>query len=244
MQNERRERGYLPLKILSHPIELPKEVTREYDKKSIFRHIDDQKIVLDLSVFSWIEFGIWTACFLFCFMVKTENESFVVCILFYTTQLVFFLAMLSCILKYKKQIILNRREGTITYPKFLLPIQETILFDNAKFLTGFVGLQGESFPCLRLRRKDGRTWVTFNTANVLYYTYIWYMDRNRPLPPGTVFNPYREKDYQLRKTEGFPAPLYDSYVNTPDIGDIPGRYNKYTIDNPDIVSMYTQIIGN
>jgi len=36
---------------------------------------------------------------------------------------------------------------------------------------------------------------------------VWYMDKNRPLPPGTAFDPYREADFQRRKAEGFPKPI-------------------------------------
>jgi hypothetical protein len=36
------------------------------------------------------------------------------------------------------------------------------------------------------------------------------MDRNRPLPHGTLFDPYREKDFLRRQAEGFPAPKYES----------------------------------
>lgn len=39
---------------------------------------------------------------------------------------------------------------------------------------------------------------------------VWYMDKNRPLPPGTDFDAYREKDFERRKAEGFPPPLYYS----------------------------------
>ena len=45
---------------------------------------------------------------------------------------------------------------------------------------------------------------------------VWYMDKNRPLPPGTAFDPYREADFQRRKAEGFPKPLYKSYIPTPE----------------------------
>jgi len=31
--------------------------------------------------------------------------------------------------------------------------------------------------------------------------WVWYMDKNRPLPPGTAFEPYREKDFKRRKAE-------------------------------------------
>ena len=42
------------------------------------------------------------------------------------------------------------------------------------------------------------------------------MDKNRPLPPDTAFDPYREADFQRRKAEGFPKPLYKSYIPTPE----------------------------
>ena len=45
---------------------------------------------------------------------------------------------------------------------------------------------------------------------------VWYMDKNRPLPPGTAFDPYREADFQRRKAEGFPKPLYGSIIETPE----------------------------
>ena len=45
---------------------------------------------------------------------------------------------------------------------------------------------------------------------------VWYMDKNRPLPPGTAFDPYRQKDFDRRKAEGFPKPLYESEIETPE----------------------------
>ena len=44
----------------------------------------------------------------------------------------------------------------------------------------------------------------------------WYMDKNRPLPPGTYYDRFREKDFERRKKEGFPKPLYPSDVPTPE----------------------------
>ena len=44
--------------------------------------------------------------------------------------------------------------------------------------------------------------------------YTWYMDKNRPLPPGEAFDRYRDKDFERRKTEGFPNPLYPSEIKT------------------------------
>ena len=53
-----------------------------------------------------------------------------------------------------------------------------------------------------------------NDINDYWNFTIWYMDKNRPLPPGTAFDPYRQKDFERRKAEGFPKPLYPSSITT------------------------------
>lgn len=42
--------------------------------------------------------------------------------------------------------------------------------------------------------------------------YVLYMDKNRPLPQGEVFDPYREKDFLRRKAAGFPKPIYPNTI--------------------------------
>ncbi|WFO16521.1 hypothetical protein M601_001525 [Cellulophaga baltica 4] len=42
------------------------------------------------------------------------------------------------------------------------------------------------------------------------------MDKNRPLPPGDAFDEYRLQDFERRKAEGFPRPLYPSNIPTPE----------------------------
>ncbi|MRT94763.1 prepilin peptidase [Ancylomarina sp. 16SWW S1-10-2] len=47
-------------------------------------------------------------------------------------------------------------------------------------------------------------------------TIVWYMDKNRPLPPGKEFDAFRQADFERRKAEGFPPPLYLSHIPTPE----------------------------
>lgn len=35
-----------------------------------------------------------------------------------------------------------------------------------------------------------------------------YMDKNRPLPSGEIFDEFREKDFERRKANKFPKPLF------------------------------------
>jgi hypothetical protein len=45
---------------------------------------------------------------------------------------------------------------------------------------------------------------------------VWYMDKNRPLPLGAEFDKFRQKDFERRKAEGFPPPMYLSHIPTPE----------------------------
>ncbi|CAA0170862.1 hypothetical protein [Tenacibaculum maritimum] len=58
--------------------------------------------------------------------------------------------------------------------------------------------------------------ITHNLVEENWSFMVWYMDKNRPLPPGSAFDAYREQDYQRRKAAGFPKPLYPSKIATPE----------------------------
>ncbi|MCD9611292.1 hypothetical protein, partial [Tenacibaculum maritimum] len=58
--------------------------------------------------------------------------------------------------------------------------------------------------------------IAHNLVEESWSFMVWYMDKNRPLPPGSAFDAYREQDYQRRKVAGFPKPLYPSKIATPE----------------------------
>ncbi|CAA0217740.1 Probable transmembrane hypothetical protein [Tenacibaculum maritimum] len=58
--------------------------------------------------------------------------------------------------------------------------------------------------------------IAHNLVEESWSFMVWYMDKNRPLPPGSAFDAYREQDYQRRKAAGFPKPLYPSKIATPE----------------------------
>ena len=64
------------------------------------------------------------------------------------------------------------------------------------------------------RKKGGH--LSHSDIYAFWEFVVWYMDKNRPLPPGTAFDPYRKEDYKRRRGEGFPPPIYDSYIETPE----------------------------
>jgi hypothetical protein len=120
-----------------------------------------------------------------------------------------------------KEIVLDRLNGKITYPKtFIDKEHRTIEFDSLhvyRTLTtsGDFALTGEKLYIKD--RKYNYTWDLESNECLEYWSFmVWYMDKNRPLPPGSAFDPYRENDYLRRKEEGFPKPLYPSGVTTPE----------------------------
>ena len=123
-----------------------------------------------------------------------------------------------------KKIIFDRLNGTVTYP---------VKGHNADFVRlPFEKLKAYSYSYadeydhgVRLIIKnpvDKRgsatvSWILDNDkAFELWSYYVWYMDKNRPLPPGEMLDTYREKDFGRRKKEGFPKPIYVSLIPTPE----------------------------
>ncbi|PHO00580.1 hypothetical protein CSC82_28055 [Rhodobacteraceae bacterium 4F10] len=121
----------------------------------------------------------------------------------------------------KKEHILNRKDGLITMTGFFWQKNITMLFKKAEFAYSTGGEDGVGGFMLQTIRPN--KWKTFDIYTIFGgecyedMSFItWYMDKNRPLPPGEAFNPYRQQDFERRKAEGFPKPLYSSKISTPE----------------------------
>ena len=113
----------------------------------------------------------------------------------------------------QKILILDRLNGIITFPGFLYGKPITMSFEEV-----LAQIKGRGYGLALLHKNK----ITFYDFDLQYgplrsWSFmVWYMDKNRPLPPGKVFDPYRQKDYERRKKEGFPKPLYQSWIATPE----------------------------
>jgi len=117
----------------------------------------------------------------------------------------------------KKILILDRLNGIITFPGFLYGKPITMPFEEV--LAAVKGGYGAGMATLALLHQNKLTAysaILESTPLQSWSFMVWYMDKNRPLPPGKVFDPYRQKDYERRKKEGFPKPLYQSWIATPE----------------------------
>ena len=118
-----------------------------------------------------------------------------------------------------KELILNREEGTISMPRAFKKENLVISVEEGEGIVKFTA-GGGAAPDVYLvflhknRKKGGH--LSHSDIYTFWEFVVWYMDKNRPLPPGTAFDPYREADFQRRKAEGFPKPLYKSYIPTPE----------------------------
>ena len=107
----------------------------------------------------------------------------------------------------KKILILDRFNGILYGKPITMPFEEVL-----------AQIKGRGYGLALLHKNK----ITFYDFDLQYgplrsWSFmVWYMDKNRPLPPGKVFDPYRQKDYERRKKEGFPKPLYQSWIATPE----------------------------
>ncbi len=115
-----------------------------------------------------------------------------------------------------KKLILDRNQTLISYPDYFFKKPIVTKFENTVAIIGGTGSYGALI--LKLRQTSFFTNYHINNyAPLKYWSFmVWYMDKNRPLPPGNAFDSYRDKDFKRRKTEGFPPPLYRSAVPTPE----------------------------
>ncbi|REH46496.1 hypothetical protein C7448_10756 [Tenacibaculum gallaicum] len=133
---------------------------------------------------------------------------------FWITGLIF-LVGLSFIIKLlvikEKKLIMDRLGGLFSYPNYWSNTPVIVNFKDAIFINAAQGKMGT--PTLMAPYSNwsinGFVFIIVDVISQLSF-YVWYMDKNRPLPPGDAFDPYRQKDFERRKAEGFPPPLYYS----------------------------------
>lgn len=214
----------LAKRITHAPLEMDVEHIYPIEKHATIKHLDDEKMVIDhsgVNVFvlglSLFQVILWT----WAYTVIERYDIFdaIVFVLIYGGSIFF---LLKSLISTKKVFIFNRKEGTLTYPELLWRSSKTIPFSEACFIRNRVGPYAGENSHLAIVRADGisRTLITWDHSNEYFSFFVWYMDRNRPLPPGTAFDPYRKRDYEQRKAEGLQPPLYPADIDTPEYNEI------------------------
>ncbi len=221
-------KGELGLKKYYHKVNkiisnYPRELTKEeVEKGGVFNFTSDEFATSpDTSnALPFILGGIALFCLALNFFFVDEE---------YDTPAIVFvsicvLALLFSIIYYftkpPKEQILNRRDGLVTMEGALYQPNITMRFKNVIFCYSTGGEDALGSFQLQAIRPNNYTFAMFHAGDETCYHdmsfFTWYMDKNRPLPPGSAFDAYRDKDFERRKAEGFPLPLYTSNVPTPE----------------------------
>jgi len=120
----------------------------------------------------------------------------------------------------KKYFIANRQTGKLKVPisnkkpEVWINFEDGFAYEKTAYLDDFyTSLFFQTQPEV----KPGAVFSLADFEREDYWNFfVWYMDKNRPLPPGKAFDPYRQKDFERRKAAGFPKPLYSSDIPTPE----------------------------
>lgn len=157
-----------------------------------------------------------------------------------TTILVFSIICISMtlfLLFYSKKIgdqflIFNREEGTVKMPLGYHGVYEEFDFNKMEFYIGYGTAQmgarhlGIRYPGNKKAHNIVAGCTDENNASFL----VWYMDKNRPLPPGDLFKQYRISDAKKFRDLGYPEPLYPM---TKEIEELTKEFYKQVL-NADI----------
>ncbi|MDO6811021.1 hypothetical protein Q4603_20540 [Zobellia galactanivorans] len=118
----------------------------------------------------------------------------------------------------KKQSIYDRKKELITFPGFLWNSPYTMPFKNIRLFKAGGAIGSPTADLLYVKRPDkigSRHHIHLGgVLNTNLSFLVWYMDKNRPPPPGDAFDEYRKADYKRRKEEGFPPPIFRSFIPT------------------------------
>lgn len=164
-----------------------------------------------LSFFAFVAFF-----FMGLFTLLTENTL----VSLYLSLIVFVFLILCLIRDYNKGIIvfyLDRLLQEIVFPKSIHNKVEK------KYNLKSIFIDFESKDVYEINDDKKRCLISlFDNESSEYdfvkkWSYVvWFMDKNRPLPLGHVYDSFRKQDFERRKKKGFPEPLYSSKIPTPE----------------------------
>ncbi|MDR2951142.1 MAG: hypothetical protein LBV71_18295 [Prevotella sp.] len=127
-------------------------------------------------------------------------------------------------------MILNREKGTFTVSRYFGQRLVTADFtDDEQLIFRLVSTFrfGQNLSLsVRFVKANYEYDTNISEVNMFLSLFTHYMDRNRPLPEGTAFDQYRQEDYERRKSEGFPKPLFRSVIPMIDVDGDTKRYRK------------------
>ena len=148
----------------------------------------------------------------------------------------FFNNMIYLMIHPMEYITLNRITGIITSSHNAFWQRKTINFNNYifKIASGSTRFGRNIYELSLINENTNRFYTNLDDGSAMagcvrmlrILSFItWFMDKNRPLPCGKIFDPYREKDYQRYIASGKPEPLYKYNIEVTTYLDAECKYN-------------------
>ncbi len=218
-----------PHRILEYPTIINKGLVSEIGKEGMLKQADDKIFFESHSNFlkSNLYLGIGAVAFGLGLLYYSEKTSQRILPIILLLGGLFWIIYGLYAKKNYKIFELNRLQGTVTYPDsyFRKPLKGKFKDLHAVIavtgnIDGYVDSEYLKFVNTFKPRKFTLLYTFYGSEPYKDWSfYVWYMDKNRPLPPGTAFDQYREQDFERRKKLGFPRPLYGSNIDTPEATD-------------------------
>ncbi len=214
---------YQPHRILEYPLVTNVEEFKKIGKDAPKR-VDDEIYFKSMShlLNVNIEFGVG-GMLIGVWLLFPFDGTIRIVPLFFIFGGLFWLIYALTVNKKNKIFELNRLEGLITYPDSYYRPPLKGKFKDLKAvisvsgnIDGYVDREYLKFVNTFKPRKITTLYTLYGDPKKEWSFYVWYMDKNRPLPLGTAFDPYRQQDFERRKAEGFPKPLFPSEIPTPE----------------------------
>ncbi len=189
----------------------------------VHKKLDNEIYLIDITDKSSWKFGVEIIVLMLFFIFISIKKN-----IFELIALAFYIPMLTIggyliiyrIIQSPKELIFNRLTGIITVPRFMWMKSITFPFNEAwaSVVWGNIGdNMGAALNCGHISNKFKGGDIGFGNSGdyeAEWSQYVWYMDKNRPLPPNKAFDKYRDIDFERRKAAGFPPPLYKSKIPT------------------------------
>ncbi|NDV59671.1 hypothetical protein [Bacteroides sp. 519] len=202
----------MPHIICSRPKKLEPNVFFEKNVSGVQIRADDKFIIFEdrpTKIIYWI-FGIILSAFFFALVLTWQNGDFFSngTGIFSFATLLFLIYFINIIVHPVKRVVFDRMNGTVSLPGiFGIFPRNTIPFSEVQ-VGVFYGHM--IFQYAKYLHLGVTVWYEYNAET--WYMLLQYMDKNYPLPCGSVFDPYRKQDFKRRQSEGFPKPTCMSYV--------------------------------
>ncbi len=188
-------------------------VKKEYiiDKKSCYKYVDEKYLIEDEtnSQREYFLFASGLLSFMLIGLFIDFKDHSISDFILYGLHLVVVLFLFIYGFFHPSYIyIYNRFDGTVSLPlmwgmgSWTIPYKKLIYIESMSRL-GATNLAIVHPKPWAVNRGQG-------TVDGGISMHAWFMDKNRPLPPGSAYDKFRELDYQRRKAEGFQEPLYPS----------------------------------